>query len=130
MRLIDALLCCVCCSVVEGPVGLFGEDQFYAVTVWFETEQETEGFRKPLNEVIIARQNDLYGEEKIQVIDALLSCVGCSVVEGPIGASYRYRIRVLFKTEQEAERFTKALHEVLLAQYNALYRKETLGRMQ
>jgi hypothetical protein len=138
MRLIDALLCCAFCSVVEGPddgycsgvEGQIDADQLYSVVVWFYIEQEAGDFRKALNDALLARHNGLYGEEKFRVIDALLSCVRCSVVEGPIGARQLYRVMVLFKTEQEAERFRKALNEILLAQYNARYRKETLGSMQ
>jgi hypothetical protein len=62
MRLIDKLLSCVCCSVVDGPIG---GHQLYSVTVWFKTEPEADGFSKALKEILIARCNALYGEEPL-----------------------------------------------------------------
>lgn len=66
----------------------------------------------------------------MRLIDALLSCVGASVVDGPFGADQRYSVNVWFETEQEADVFRKALSEVLIARFKALYGEETLGPMQ
>jgi hypothetical protein len=65
----------------------------------------------------------------MRVIDALLSCVGASVVDGPIGANQIYSVNVWFKTEQEADVFRKTLSEILIARCNALYSEKT-GPMQ